>query len=87
MAARITKGSYPRGYSRTAKWSDVVGIAEIADELELERNTVGNWAIRWANWPRPLRVLESGAIYSRQEVLKVLKSHNRIADTEEGGSQ
>lgn len=80
-------GRYYIGYIRSEKYRDCVGVNEIADLLggELKRNTVGNWAKRWADWPKPLYVLSCGSVYSLKEVQECLKAHGRLTDTVQGG--
>lgn len=77
-------GRYCIGHISKEKYRDFVGINEIADIVggELSRQTVGNWAKRWSDWPAPLFVLSCGSVYSLRQVKECLKSHNRITDTE-----
>lgn len=56
---------------RTASWplDDLAGTTEIAEALGVGRSTVTNWATRYGSFPRPLRVLASGPIYSLKAVV------------------
>jgi len=73
-------GRYCIGHIRSERYRDYVGINEISDIVggDLARQTVGNWAKRWKDWPSPLFVLSCGSVYSWKEVEKVLKSHKRL---------
>ncbi len=81
MAANSKRESMRRGYARSIRFEDLVGVAEIALRTERSRAVVGNYAARWSDWPKPVRVLESGAIYSWREVLDCLTRHGRISES------
>lgn len=49
--------------------ADIVGQAELADELGVTRAVVSMWILRYANFPAPVLTLKAGRFYRRSEVL------------------
>lgn len=47
---------------------DLAGVSELADQHEVGRAAVCNWAERYPDFPAPLLTLAAGRIYSRQQV-------------------
>ena len=78
MAAQRTASAYPRGYRSGERGADLAGIAEIAERYAVSRAVAGNWALRWADFPTPLAVLECGAVYSLVDVRFCLGRHGKV---------
>jgi hypothetical protein len=55
--------------------NDLAGAKEIGDGYGLSRSLVCNWATRYADFPAPILVLATGAIYSRRQVAEWLSWH------------
>lgn len=49
---------------------DLVGITEIADALDVNRNVVSNWIVRYASFPKPVRVLACGSLWCLTDISK-----------------
>lgn len=47
---------------------DIAGVAELAAEYGVSRATISNWAARYPDFPKALRGLAAGPIYSRRAV-------------------
>lgn len=60
------------GNEKTVSWplEDLVGVAEIAEELGVVRGAVGNWKTRYPDvFPKPVVTLRMGRVYSREQVM------------------
>ncbi|MEU7802581.1 hypothetical protein AB0B10_25315 [Micromonospora arborensis] len=55
-----------------ASWpiDDIVATGDLAAELHVGKPTVSNWPRRYDDFPHPLKVLSTGPIYSRRQVLR-----------------
>lgn len=67
---KITK-TEPRSWDL----EDLAMAKDITDSYGLTRSTVPNWAARHADFPAPLVMLATGAIYSRRQVAAWLAKH------------
>lgn len=60
------------------KMSDVVTLGQLADELNLRRSAVTNWADRYLNFPKPVGMFGKARVYSRTEVIAWRDSGIRV---------
>ena len=51
----------------------LVGIAEIADLANVTKQAVGNWRLRYDQFPRPIQHLQSGPVWDREQVADWVK--------------
>lgn len=49
---------------------DLVGLGELAHEFCVTPQAVANWRARYAEFPKPVKVLRCGSLYSRREVVE-----------------
>jgi chromosome partitioning protein len=54
--------------------NDLLGIAEIAEIAEVTKQAVNNWRMRYDSFPRPLKTLQSGPVWKRENVEAWVKS-------------
>lgn len=50
--------------------AELVGINEIAHNLGVQPNVVGNWTKRYASFPKPVRVLSCGSVWRWADINK-----------------
>lgn len=53
---------------------NLVGISEIAELAKSSRQVVNNWRMRYDNFPRPLKTLQSGPVWDRETVQAWVKN-------------
>jgi predicted DNA-binding transcriptional regulator AlpA len=56
---------------------DIVGVAEIADRLGVERNTIHRWRERHPDFPEPAAVLKGSLIWAWPDVAAWAKATGR----------
>jgi chromosome partitioning protein len=52
----------------------LVGVAEIAQLASVTKQAVGNWRLRYDDFPRPVQNLQSGPVWDREIVERWIKS-------------
>lgn len=57
---------------------DVVTLGQLADELNLRRSAVTNWADRYLNFPQPVGHFGKARVYSRTAVIAWKDSGIRV---------
>jgi chromosome partitioning protein len=57
---------------------DIVGIAEIAELLEVTPAAVTNWRKRYPNFPRPIADLKSGPVFKLNQVLNWMNRRKKM---------
>jgi len=56
--------------TRMVDLNDIVGITDIADELNLTLAAVSQWRTRYDTFPKPIKVISNSIpLYSLQQVL------------------
>jgi hypothetical protein len=58
--------------------ADLVTLGDLADELNLRRSAVTNWADRYLNFPKPVAHIGRSRVYSRRQVLAWRESGLRV---------
>lgn len=48
--------------------NDIVGVSELAAEHKVSPQAISNWVKRYDDFPKPLKVLAMGPLYSRKAV-------------------
>lgn len=56
--------------------SDLVGINEIADMAGVSRQAVGNWRVRFRDFPKPIADLKAGPVFRRDQIRVWLRRRN-----------
>lgn len=54
--------------------TDLLGIAEIADLAGVSKQAVSNWRMRYDDFPRPIKTLQSGPVWDSEKVKTWVKS-------------
>ncbi len=50
------------------KYDNLLGIAEIAEFAKVSKQAVGNWRLRYDDFPKPLQQLQSGPVWARETI-------------------
>lgn len=56
-------------------YNDLVGVSDIAEICGVTPPAVNNWRLKWDDFPKPVRVLHMGPIYSWKQIERCLKRH------------
>lgn len=48
---------------------ELVGLSEVAELLGVSRQVVGNWRLRYHDFPKPIAELKSGPVWKREDVV------------------
>ena len=57
----------------------LVGIAEIAQMLDVSSAAVTNWRSRFSDFPKPIAILKSGPVYKAEQIQKWNRRRNKMA--------
>lgn len=55
--------------------NDLVGVGDLASELDESKATIVNWSRRYADFPKPLARISSYPVYSRKQVTEWRTNH------------
>jgi chromosome partitioning protein len=47
---------------------EIVGVSEMADNLNISKQTVSNWQVRYDDFPEPIAELRCGRLYNWPDV-------------------
>lgn len=62
----------------TLNASLLVGLTEISEKADVSRSAVGNWVMRYEDFPEAVVILASGPVFYWPEVKKWLRETGRV---------
>jgi chromosome partitioning protein len=60
---------------------DLIGLSEVAQIAGVSPSAVSNWRNRFSDFPQPMRLLGSGPIFSKTQIINWLKERNGTMTT------
>jgi chromosome partitioning protein len=55
---------------------ELFGLSEVAEMFGVSKQVIGNWRLRYHNFPKPLAELKSGPVWKREDIVIWAKENN-----------